>query len=354
VRQEFAMRSGYSNFSWLIRAARVVPVIAAAALVGGMIGGFAMFVIDSVLTWEPSPQSSSDIRADNQTAAVSSQQTKPVRIVGGAIPDPSAGMSAPPPVQQPQPQQPQQRGASPDQSAAQISPAMFAPNPLGPASPLQPQTAATALSSGTPPHTQTHQLPVRAQNAPTNGGSAQPQTRWPDALSRAHQNAANPQQQTAPAAAPAAPAQNGDHAAANNSGTDRKDANSDRAVSNEDQGRADGSRNGRHSRRHAWRYGSDDEASGTAASSRRQQTRSDDRLYDSYGNRRGRSYGNARQQFYRDRDDQSGAAPPFEAARPRPEPFWGGGDFRRAIRTRTNRLPPGLLARVLGRSPPLP
>jgi hypothetical protein len=89
------MRSFYSNLRWFIRA---VPVIAGAALLGGMIGGFAMFAIDSALTWEPPPQSRVDMRADNQTTAMSPQQTKPVRIVGGAIPDPSAGMSAPPPV----------------------------------------------------------------------------------------------------------------------------------------------------------------------------------------------------------------------------------------------------------------
>lgn len=39
---EFTMRAGYSDVNWFLRAARVVPVIAAAALLGGMIGGFAM------------------------------------------------------------------------------------------------------------------------------------------------------------------------------------------------------------------------------------------------------------------------------------------------------------------------
>ena len=307
------VRSGYSNFRWLIR---VVPVIAGVALLGGMIGGFAMFAIDSALTWEPPPQSRLDVRADNQTTTVSPQQTNPVRIVGGPVPDPSAGMSAPPAVQQPQPQQSQQGSATAAQSAAQISPTLLTPKPLGPASRLRPQTATTAASSTTQPQTQSaNQLSVPAPNAAPSASAAQQQqqTPWPDALSRAHQNAANAQQQTAPAAPPAATAQTGDRAAS----TDDQDRNTDNW------------RHGRHSRRHAWRYGGDDEAAGAAAPSRRPQARSYDRLYDSYGNRRDRAYGNARQQFYRDRDDQSGDAPLSEAARPRPEPFWGGGSFRR-------------------------
>lgn len=322
------MRSFFSNLGWLIRA---VPVIASAALFGGMIGGFAMFAIDSALTWEPPAQSRLDVRADNQTTAVSPQQTKPVRIVGGAIPDPSAGMSAPPPVQQPQPQPSSQGSATGAQSAAQIAPALLTPKPLGPASALQPQTATAASSLATQPQARSvNQLPVPAQNAASSTApsvtSGPQQTRWPDALSRAHQNA-NAQQQTAPAAASAPTAQSGDHAANNNSETDRNVATGDRAASTDNQDRTDGFRHSRHSRRHAWRYGGDDEASGVAAPSRRQQARGYDRLYDSYRNRRDRSYGNTRQQFYRDSDDQT--APSFESARPRPEPFWGGGSFRR-------------------------
>jgi hypothetical protein len=77
------MRSGYFDVSWFLRAARVLPVIAGAALLGGVIGGFAVFAIDSALTWEPltrepvSPPRP-DARADSQTSAVVAQ-TKPVR-----------------------------------------------------------------------------------------------------------------------------------------------------------------------------------------------------------------------------------------------------------------------------------
>jgi hypothetical protein len=43
-------RAGFSDVNWFVRAVRVVPVIAGAALVGGMIGGFAIYAIDSALT----------------------------------------------------------------------------------------------------------------------------------------------------------------------------------------------------------------------------------------------------------------------------------------------------------------
>jgi hypothetical protein len=290
------MRSGRSDVSWFLRAARVVPVIAGAALLGGMIGGFAMFAIDSALTWEPtsqSPQSRLEARADNQANVANPQPTRPVRIVGGAIPDPSAGMSAPPPA-------PQQHSA---------------------ATPAQTPTA----------------------------------TRWPDALSRAHQNAANAgntpnaQQQTAPAV----PVQT-----------------NDRAASADDQSSSDISRRDRYSRRHAivgtngFRTGGDD---ASASPPHRRDARSYDRLYDSYGSRRDRAYSDTRQRSYgdirdnqndaasrsdlsrsdtrrygpdaryrgrsrvidREQPEQNGRAQAFDSARPRPEPFWGGGFFRR-------------------------
>ena len=158
------MRSGYV---WFLRAMRVLPVIAGAALIGGIIGGFAMFAIDSAFTWEPVSQRP-EARADNQANAAEQRATRPVRVVGGAIPDPSAGMSAPPP-------QPR-RSSAPAQP--QISSQLLAPKPLGPASQLQPQN-------------QTANLKARVQ---TQNAAATPQqpTRWPDALSRAHQNAAMP------------------------------------------------------------------------------------------------------------------------------------------------------------------
>jgi hypothetical protein len=145
------MRGGYSDsdVGWFLRAARALPVIAGAALLGGMIGGFAVFAVDSALNWEPAPELRPDARADSDASPVVAQTTKPVRIVGGAIPDPSAGMSAPPPA--PQPPAPQQRSAAaPAQSPAQISPQLLMGKPLGPASQLQPQTATAGPTSNAP------------------------------------------------------------------------------------------------------------------------------------------------------------------------------------------------------------
>jgi hypothetical protein len=324
-RREFTMpRGGYADVNWFVRAARVVPVIAGAALVGGMIGGFAMFAIDSALTWEPVSQPRPDARTEGEASAVVTQPNKPVRIVGGAIPDPSAGMSAPVPAPQP-------RNTA---SSAHISPQLLTPKPLGPASQLQPQTATTGSISSAP-----IQSPAPA--------ATQLQSRWPDALSRAHQNAANAanansaQQQTAPPVA--------------------AQTTSERAATSDDQDRGK-MRYGRHSRRH-WR--GDDDA--WASSSRRQDARTYDRLYDSYGNRRDSSYSNPREQFNGDARDQDDSASrsdlsraemrrlrhetryrsrrqsddndrgqAFEGNRQQSEPFWGGGSFRRGDGYRDN------------------
>ena len=265
------MRSGYPDVNWFLRATRVAPVIAGAALVGGMIGGFAIFAVDSALTWEPVSQPRPDARADSAASVVDQHATKPVRIVGGAIPDPSAGMSGPPPAPQ--------RNSAPAQ--AQVSPQLLTPKPLGPASQLQPQTATTQAATTTQP----------------------PQTRWPDALSRAHPNAANATSAREQASPPPAAAQTSEPATNKNSETDRKEANSDRAATTaDDEDRAYSSRRGRHSRHqttfgaNGWRNGGNDNSS--AAASQR-------RLYDSYGNRRERSYGKTREQSYGDaRGDQ--------------------------------------------------
>jgi len=358
------MRSGYSDVNWFLRAARVVPVIAGAALLGGMIGGFAIFAIDSALTWEPNSQSRPDPRAENATTAVTPQTTKPVRIVGGAIPDPSAGMSGPPPAQQPQAQQPQpqpqsQSSSAPAQPQTKISPQLLTAKPLGPASHLQPQTAPAAPASNSAsqnqtanqPHVQTTvEKPVQTPNAPT----AQQQTRWPDALSRSHQNAAtgaNPPSAPQPTATAPAATQSSE-AAAKNKETDRKDTA--RAANADDQDRAKASRHDRHSRRRTAvgsnGSGNGDDAAAAAASSRRQQdARSYDRLYDSYGNRRDRnsqeSYSPSDERQYgrdtrsrnrsrfivREQPDEYDRGQAFETSRSRPEPFWGGGFFRRGF-----------------------
>ena len=71
--------AAYPNLGWLIRAVRVLPVVAVAATAGGIIGGFTIFAIDSALTWQPRPE----FRADSQAAIGEQQGTRPIRIVGG-------------------------------------------------------------------------------------------------------------------------------------------------------------------------------------------------------------------------------------------------------------------------------
>jgi hypothetical protein len=330
-RSSFTMRNGYSDVNWFVRAVRVVPVIAGAALLGGMIGGFAMFAIDSALTWQPSsePASQPQTRAENAASAETVQTNKQVRIVGGAIPDPSAGMSGPPPVQQ---QQQQRSTASAAQS--QISSQLLTPKPLGPESQLQPQTAtvspAQASSAPQPPQLQTAttgpnsgapqpqnqtanqtQAPIQAPPPATTATAPRQPTHWPDALSRAHKNATNTA--SAPAqTAPPATAQPSENANGKSSETDRKTANDGRAATAaassataDDQDRGNSSRHSRHSRSHAIAgtnrsRNTDNNEAATAPSARRLDAPNYDRLYDSYGNRRERAYGNSREQVYGD------------------------------------------------------
>src|SRR5215468_7029297 len=116
--------AAYPGVSFFIRAVHVLPVIAVAAAVGGIIGGFTVYAVDSALTWPQPSSQRPDVRADNQSGSQSSaaveEKTRPVRIVGGAIPDPSAGMSAPPPAQS--------RQSAPPQSVTQQSPAQLSPD----------------------------------------------------------------------------------------------------------------------------------------------------------------------------------------------------------------------------------
>jgi hypothetical protein len=368
--------SGYSDASWFLRALRAVPVIASAALIGGMVGGFAVLAIDTALTWAPSSQARPEARSDNQTSvnhpdvnqssanqssanqananqananqananrsntdqlrALDQRATKPARVVGGAIPDPSAGMSEPPPVPQ------QQRSSASAQP--QISSQLLAPKPLGPSTELVTQlppqtgiaTPSVAQTQGQPAIQGTHLPSVQTQNA-----APAVQQRWPDALSRAHQNpstATTTQQQTTPA-------------------IEQSTSDSNRAAGPGDQNNPIGSRQSRYNRRHTMvstngvstnglRNDGGNEASIVASPSRGQDARTYNRLYDSYGNPRQPLYGDTR-------GDQDDSAYRLDTRRygrtagyrirprvimreqleelqqqPPPQPFWGGGYFR--------------------------
>jgi hypothetical protein len=352
----------YPDLSWLIRAVRILPVVAVAASVGGVIGGFTVFAIDSALTWQPRP----DLRADNQTPE-QQQVPKSIRIVGGAIPDPSAGMSGPPPAQ------PQPRPASAQPQAPQVPAQLLTAKPLGPTE-FKPQaeTKTQAQTQPQPPQAQTQPQPPQAQtqaqpatpvadqSQASTAGQQQP-TRWPDALSRAHQASGAQQQTQAPQQAPQ-PNATPERSASKNSDADRKDArderagNEQKAASASDEDRAGTLRRGRHRRSRTMmsdvpRSGAGDETDTSSArgAERRLDARAYNRVYNSYtGAReddqdRAASSRSSRQQRFgsderyygrrgtvvREAPGQADQAPSFETARPRSEPFWGGGFFRR-------------------------
>jgi len=346
----------YPDLSWLIRAVRILPVVAVAAAAGGIIGGFTVFAIDSALTWQPRP----DLRADNQ-ATEQQQAPKSVRIVGGAILDPSAGMSAPPPAQP--------RAASAQPQAPQVPAQLLTAKPLGPTQ-LQRQTE-TKTQAQTPqaqtPQPQTPQPPPQAQTQPaaaqpvanqTQAGAAgqQQSTRWPDALSRAHQGSGAQQQTEAPQ-----PKATPERSASRSSDADRKNvgderAGNERAASVSDEDRAGASRRGRHGWRRTMmsdvpRSGAGDETNMSSArgAERGLDARAYNRVYNSYGGareddpERAASSRSSRQRRFgsderyygrrgtivREQPDQADQAPLSEAVRPRGEPFWGGGFIRR-------------------------
>jgi hypothetical protein len=324
----------YPDLSWLIRAVRVLPVVAVAASVGGIIGGFTVFAIDSALTWQARP----DLRAGNQ-AAEQQQAPKSIRIVGSAIPDPSAGMSAPPPAQQ--------RAASAQPQTPQVPAQLLTAKPLGAAQPLtQTKTQAQTPSASAQP------IPIQIPNA---AATQQQSTRWPGALSRAHQGSGAQQQTQAPQ-----PNATPERSASRNSEADRKDvgderAGNEQAASASDEDRAGTSRRGRHGRRRAMmsdvpRSGvGDDTDMPSARGAERLDARAYNRVYNSYSGareddpERAASSRSSRQRRFglderyygrrgtvvRERPDQADQAPVLEAARPRGEPFWGGGFVRR-------------------------
>jgi hypothetical protein len=314
--------AAYPDVSFIIRAVRVLPVVALAASVGGILGGFTVYAIDSALTWQRP-----DSRAENQAASADQQKTRPVRVVGGTIPDPSAGMSAPPPVPQQNPAQ---------QNPAQLSPQVLTAKPLSAAATLEPQ-GTTSPQGAKPVRTEKVSAlppPPRADQAPNPAPAQQQPTRWPDALSRARQQASSGAQQQPPAVQP-----NATQEPSTTKNVERGNSGNERAANTNDEDRA----TSRHDRR-----------------GRRLDARAYDRVYNSYGNARAqeetvgsrydteRRYGRysryrrsreivpegeevdrgqvERGLADRRRGDREQAT---EISKPRSEPFWGGGAFRR-------------------------
>lgn len=141
--------SAFPRVHWFVRTVRVLPVVAAAALGGGVIGGFAVLAIDLALT-SPSPQAAQTARA-NETAARTPQ---PIRTIDPANQEAAVpAMTAPSVVAAPAAGTP--AAATPPMTAA------ASPN-LTPATPAAPQSDA----------------PPAAATLQAKG--------WPDALSRQH------------------------------------------------------------------------------------------------------------------------------------------------------------------------
>lgn len=149
----------YPDFSWFIRAVRVLPVVAGAALVGGAIGGASIFAIDSALTAPPRQDLRAEASKSNEIAAASAPS--PIRTIDAPVINPSPAVATPAPVQ------------------AQTVP-----------------TAQLQTASPAPPTPQT-----QVQAAPA--APAQP-TAWPDALSRAHTQTPAASEAATPQSAPAA------------------------------------------------------------------------------------------------------------------------------------------------------
>ena len=145
----------YPDFRWFFRPLRVLPVVAIAALVGGIIGGFSVFALDLALTTPPNH----DVGAE--AGKINGEKTSE-----SAAAVPAAGTSAPP-VPQEAASATRRRGSAAPQPAAQSQEQSAAPIAVTP--PLPPQ-----------------------------------QTSWPDALSREHKSTADAAASATPPAAPVA------------------------------------------------------------------------------------------------------------------------------------------------------
>lgn len=152
----------YPDFRWLFRSLRALPIVAIAALVGGIIGGFSVFAVDLAVTAPPTHDVGSEVGKITAEKAGNSAATAP-----------AAGTSAPP--------APEHAIAQSDPASAAIAPQ---PNLKQPSQSMQPQDA---------PQTPAQTAPHVAVTPPLSARQAT----WPDALSHRH----NP-----PAAAPSATA----------------------------------------------------------------------------------------------------------------------------------------------------
>jgi hypothetical protein len=148
----------YPDFRWFFRSLRALPIVAIAALVGGIIGGFSVFALDLALTTPPNHEVGAEVGKINVEKASESAAASPAAGTSAPpVPQRAAASNAPPSIAAPQPV---------PQSQAQTAPAIAVTPPLSPQ-----------------------------------------QTTWPDALSREHKSAPDTAASaTSPPAMPEPPA----------------------------------------------------------------------------------------------------------------------------------------------------
>lgn len=83
--------AAYPDLGLFVRAARILPIVAVAALAGGVVGGFVVFAINGALA-PPRP----DLGTNNHAAAPA-VPAKPVTIIGAPTPNPPVPAAAAPP-----------------------------------------------------------------------------------------------------------------------------------------------------------------------------------------------------------------------------------------------------------------
>ncbi|HUI15237.1 MAG TPA: hypothetical protein VL048_17405 [Xanthobacteraceae bacterium] len=147
----------YPDFRWFFRSLRALPIVALAALAGGIIGGFSVFALDLALTAPPSHRVSAEVGKITAEKAASSAATVP-----------AAGTSAPP---------------APEQAAARSGP---------PATGLAPQGGEKTQAQEAQAQETHAQIAPQPQNVPhiaVTPPLTPQQATWPDALSHEHKAA---------------------------------------------------------------------------------------------------------------------------------------------------------------------
>lgn len=191
----------YPDFRWFFRTVRVLPVVAVAALAGGIIGGFSVFAINLALTAPPNhnipaePGSKLATEAANDNAAAS---PAPMRTLDAATPvvatAPPAAPAAP-------------TSATPVASTSNL-PAVSEPAPVSANNVSLMLPAAAAMTATQSAATDAVITVVHPQTIQTTIAAAPPaRNAWPDALSREHSVAPSDTTARAPETVPVQTAQ---------------------------------------------------------------------------------------------------------------------------------------------------